>query len=67
MVDYKEIHSVQGNILTKLISLIYLLDYASLYRAVIAGTDPSPVKTIDLIKQKLSPEKEKIVKSITIQ
>ena len=67
MINYKEIHSVQGNILTKLINLIYLLDYASLYRAVIAGTDPSPVKTIDLIKQKLSPEKEKIVKSITIQ
>ena len=63
-INYKEIHSVQGNILTKLINLVYLLDYASLYRAVLAGTDPGPVKTIDLIKQKLSIDKKEIVKPI---
>jgi glucose/mannose-6-phosphate isomerase len=66
-INYKEIHSVQGNILTKLINLVYLLDYASLYRAVIAGTDPGPVKTIDLIKQKLSKDKKEIIKPIRMQ
>ena len=53
-IDFKEIHSVSGNILTKLISLIYMLDYASIYRAVLIKTDPSPVLSIDYIKSKLS-------------
>lgn len=59
-INYKEIHSTSGNILTKLINLIYLLDFASLYRAVIAETDPGPVKTIDLIKQELSKNTKEI-------
>ena len=53
-IEFKEIHSVSGNILTKLISLIYMLDYASIYRAVLIKTDPSPVLSIDYIKGKLS-------------
>jgi len=53
-INYKEVHSLKGGILTKLINLIYLLDYASIYRAVLAGTDPSPVKSIDYVKKKLS-------------
>ena len=52
-INFKEIHSVSGNILTKLISLIYMLDYASIYRAVLIKTDPSPVSSIDYIKSKL--------------
>ena len=52
-VDYKEITSVKGSILTKLVCLIYLLDYASIYYAVIRGLDPSPVKSIDFVKERL--------------
>jgi len=52
-IDYKEIFSVKGNILSKLINMIYILDYATIYRAVILKVDPSPVKSIDFIKSKL--------------
>jgi len=53
-INYKEVHSLKGGILTKLINLIYLLDYSSIYRAVLSCTDPSPVKSIDYVKKKLS-------------
>ena len=53
-IDFKEIHSVSGNILTKTISLIYLLDYTSIYRAVLSKTDPSTVSSIDYIKKRLN-------------
>ena len=52
-IDFKEIHSVSGNILTKAISLIYMLDYASIYRAILSKTDPSPVSSIDYIKSRI--------------
>jgi glucose/mannose-6-phosphate isomerase len=52
-IDFKIINSVEGNILTKIISLIYLFDYISLYSAIFAKTDPSPVKSINYIKRKL--------------
>lgn len=52
-IDYAEIKSVRGNILTKLICLIYLLDYASIYYAILHKTDPTPVKSIDFIKKRL--------------
>jgi glucose/mannose-6-phosphate isomerase len=49
-IDFKIINSVDGNILTKIISLIYLLDFSSIYHAVLSKIDPSPVKSIDFIK-----------------
>ena len=52
-ISFKEIFSIDGNILTKLINLIYVLDYATLYYSVIIKTDPSPTKSIDFIKSKL--------------
>jgi len=52
-IDFKEIHSVSGNILTKTISLMYILDYTSIYRAVLSKIDPSPVSSIDYIKNRL--------------
>jgi len=51
-IDYKKVFSVSGNILTKLISLIYLLDYASIYLAAREGIDPSPVSPIDFVKSR---------------
>ncbi|MDP7195168.1 MAG: SIS domain-containing protein, partial [SAR202 cluster bacterium] len=53
-IEYKEIHSLNGSIISKIINLIYLLDYASIYHSVISGIDPSPVPAIDFIKERLS-------------
>ena len=52
-IEFKEIHSVSGNILTKTISLMYMLDYTSIYRAVLSKIDPSPVTSIEYIKKKI--------------
>ncbi len=51
-IEYKEIISENGSILSKIINLIYLLDYSSIYKAVLDGIDPSPVKSIDFIKNR---------------
>lgn len=51
-IDYWENHSIKGNILSKIITLIYLYDYCSIYLAIKNGIDPSPVKSIDFIKSK---------------
>ena len=53
-IDFKEINSVSGNILTKTICLIYMLDYTSIYKAVLSRVDPSPVSSIDYIKSRLN-------------
>ena len=52
-IDFLSVSSIAGNILSKIISLIYLFDYASIYRAILSKTDPSPVKAIDYIKRKI--------------
>jgi len=53
-IKYKEIHSVEGSMLSKLINLIYLLDYSTIYRAVLSEIDPTPVGPIDFVKGKLN-------------
>ena len=53
-IESKEINSVYGAILTKLISLIYFLDYASIYKVILLETDPTPVKSITFIKERTS-------------
>jgi glucose/mannose-6-phosphate isomerase len=50
-ISYKEIYSGDGSILTKLIKLIFLLDYATIYRSVLSKIDPSPVNSIQYIKE----------------
>jgi len=52
-IDFHEIFSIHGNILSKLINLIYILDYSTIYLAVKNGLDPSPVNSIDYIKKRL--------------
>jgi len=52
-IDYEEIYSVDGNIISKLVCLIYLLDYTSIYLAILSKIDPSPVDAIDFIKSRL--------------
>ena len=51
-IEYREVHSVNGNILSKIVNLVYLLDYTSIYSAVMLKIDPTPVKSIDFIKSK---------------
>jgi len=52
-IEFFEIQSVDGNILSKIVNLVYLLDYASIYHAVLNKIDPSPVNAIDFVKNKL--------------
>ena len=50
-IDYREVYSVKGSIISKLINLIYLLDYSTIYLAALSKIDPSPTKSIDFIKK----------------
>jgi len=52
-IDYREIFSIKGDILSKLITLIYQLDYSTIYLAVSKKIDPTPISSIDFIKKKL--------------
>ena len=52
-IKYNEIQSVDGNILSKIMCLIYMLDYSTIYYAVRLGIDPSPIRSIDFIKERL--------------
>lgn len=52
-IDYREVFSNKGSILSKLICLVYQLDYSAIFKAVLSGVDPSPVKSIDFIKSQL--------------
>ena len=51
-IECKEIMSEKGNILTKIICLIYLLDYSTIFHAVKLGIDPTPVDAIDFVKHR---------------
>lgn len=53
-IKYREIFSTEGNILSKIIHLIYFLDFVSIYKAILEKTDPSPVRAIDYIKDRIS-------------
>ena len=53
-IDYYQVSSIQGNILSKIIHLIYLLDYSSIYLAVKNQIDPTPISSIDFIKKSLN-------------
>jgi len=53
-ISYKEVYSINGSILSKIVNLVYLLDYTSIYRAVMSKVDPTPVRSIDFVKSKLN-------------
>ena len=55
-IEYNEIISKKGNIITKMVNLIYLLDYISIYKAILTQIDPTPIKSIDYIKNQLKTE-----------
>ena len=50
---YHVVNSLNGSILSKIINLIYLLDYSSIYSAILNNVDPSPVSGIDFVKERL--------------
>ena len=52
-IDFKEVNSGDGNILSKIMHLIYLLDYSTIYHAIESKIDPSPVKPIEFIKSRI--------------
>jgi glucose/mannose-6-phosphate isomerase len=52
-IDFKEVNSDEGNILSKIMYLIYLLDYSTIYYAIESKIDPTPVKSIEFIKKRL--------------
>jgi len=52
-IDYKEVTSIRGSILSKLINLIYLLDFSSIYYAILSKIDPTPVDSINFVKSRL--------------
>ena len=52
-IEFKQIFSNEGNILTKIACLIYFFDYVSIYHAILSKVDPSPVSSIDYIKKNL--------------
>lgn len=53
-IDFFEITSPEGHILSKLVCLTYLLDYATIYHAVLRKIDPSPVKSINFVKSRIN-------------
>ena len=62
-INYKEVFSVKGSLLSKLINLIYLLDYASIYLAIKTGVDPSPIRSLDFVKNRQQIQTGEIISS----
>jgi len=52
-IEYRSVNSVDGDILSKITNLIYLLDYSTIYAAVLNKINPSPVRSINYIKSRL--------------
>ena len=52
-ISYKEIFSVEGGILSKLMNLIYLLDYSTIYLSVKWRINPSTIAPITFVKERL--------------
>ena len=52
-IEYKEVLVKSNSILSKVVYLIYLLDFASIYRSIFSEVDPTPIESIDFIKKRL--------------
>jgi glucose/mannose-6-phosphate isomerase len=61
-----EIHGIGKSMLAKMSSVICTGDFTSVYLAIMRGIDPTPVKTIVLLKEKMkrSGVKEKIIREL---
>lgn len=65
-VEVFEVQSVGKSRLAKMSSVICTGDFTSVYLAILRGVDPTPVKTITLLKEKMkqSGVKEKIIRGL---
>ena len=54
-ISHRVVTAPGKSILARLVGLMYMLDYASIYRAVMLGVDPTPVGPIEYVKGRLSP------------
>jgi len=61
-----EVHASGKNSLAKMCSVVCLGDFTSVYLAVLRGIDPTPVKTISVLKEKIrrSGVKDKVVREL---
>jgi len=55
-IDYMEINSLEGSILSKLVNLIYIFDYSTIYSAVLNNKNPSSIEPINFVKKRLNRE-----------
>ena len=49
-----EVHSEGNGVLARIMSTIYKGDFASVYLAVLRKVDPTPVRVIEALKERLS-------------
>jgi len=56
-IGYQVVDSQGGDALSQMMNLIFLGDWVSYYLSILHQTDPSPVKTIDYLKKRLSETK----------
>ena len=61
-----EVWSIGEGKLAKMLSTIYIGDFTSVYLAIIRGVDPTPVKSISLLKERIKKTgvKERIIKEL---
>ena len=52
-IKFNEVFANSNSILSKIVYLIYFLDFVSIYKAIMLKQNPTPVKSIDYIKERL--------------
>jgi glucose/mannose-6-phosphate isomerase len=52
-IKFNEVFVNSNSILSKIVYLIYFLDFVSIYKAIMLKQNPTPVKSIDYIKKRL--------------
>jgi len=53
-IPYKTLQFAGRNMLSEVLQMVYFTDYVSFYVALLNGADPSPVKSIDYLKDRLA-------------
>lgn len=61
-----EVWSIGESKLSKILSAVYIGDLTSLYLAILRGVDPTPVKTIGLLKRRITQSgiKDKVIREL---
>ena len=52
-IKFDEVFANSNSILSKIVYLMYFLDFVSIYKAIMLKQNPTPVKSIDFIKSRL--------------